>query len=210
MLDEIFEPLDGFDVEVVGRLVEEKHVGIFEEEFCKLDAHAPSARKFGGLPLEVGALKTQAHESLFDVLLEVGHVDGVKFFAQRAYFLGECHVLVRFVVGAGFEFAVDALYFVFGFFQVRECEGGLVEHCPSVLCHEVLRQIRHHAVFGFGDYAASGYALARDNFQESAFARAILAHEGDAVFVVDLERYVLKEGCAPKFYCKIVDAEHCL
>ena len=159
--------------------------------------------------MEICTLKTQSHQRLFDVLVEIGHIDGVKFFAQRAHLFNESHVFVRFVVGAGFEFAVDALYFVFGVFEMRKSEGCLLKNRPAVLCHKVLRQICHHAVFGFGDGAASGDALARNYFQKCAFARAILAHEGDAVFVVDLKRNILKEDRASKFYCEIVDAEHC-
>ncbi len=41
--EKLLEPLYGLDVKVVGRLVEEQHVGAAQQEFGKLDAHAPSS-----------------------------------------------------------------------------------------------------------------------------------------------------------------------
>ena len=51
--DEGFEPLDGFDIEVVSRLVEEKHVGAAQKELGQLDAHAPSAAELARRPVEI-------------------------------------------------------------------------------------------------------------------------------------------------------------
>ena len=42
-LEEILEPLDRLDVEVVGRLVKEQQVRMRQEDFCQLDTHSPTA-----------------------------------------------------------------------------------------------------------------------------------------------------------------------
>ena len=42
---EVLEPLDTLDIEVVGGLVEEQHIGMLEQELGQLDTHTPSARE---------------------------------------------------------------------------------------------------------------------------------------------------------------------
>ncbi len=42
-LDEIFEPERAFEVEIVGRLVEQQHFGRGEQHGGERDAHAPAA-----------------------------------------------------------------------------------------------------------------------------------------------------------------------
>ena len=40
---ELLEPLDALDVEVVGRLVEEQYIGTLQQNLRQLDTHAPTA-----------------------------------------------------------------------------------------------------------------------------------------------------------------------
>ena len=55
--EEILEPADTLDVQVVGRLVKEQHVGILQQHLGQLNAHTPSARKLRCLAIEIRALK---------------------------------------------------------------------------------------------------------------------------------------------------------
>ena len=57
--DEVFEPSDRFDIEVVGRLIQEQHVWRFQQQFGKLDTHAPTSRKLAGRAVEVRAFEAQ-------------------------------------------------------------------------------------------------------------------------------------------------------
>ena len=50
---EVFQPLDRLDVEVVGRLVEQQYVGLFQKQLGQLDAHAPTAAELAGRSVEV-------------------------------------------------------------------------------------------------------------------------------------------------------------
>ena len=94
LFDKILQPLYRFDVQVVCGLVEEQHVGIFEQQFGKFDTHTPSARELRCLTLKISAFKAQSHKCLFDVLVEIGVVDGVEFFAQCANLLNQSHIVV--------------------------------------------------------------------------------------------------------------------
>lgn len=45
--DKAAQPLDAFEVQVVGGLVEQQQVGMAQEELCQRDAHLPAARELG-------------------------------------------------------------------------------------------------------------------------------------------------------------------
>ena len=39
----LLQPLYRLDVEVVGRLVEQQHVGLLQQNLCQFDTHAPTS-----------------------------------------------------------------------------------------------------------------------------------------------------------------------
>ena len=78
--DEVFQPSDRFDVEVVGRLIEEQYVGRFQEQLSQFYTHAPSTGELAGRAVEVGAFEAQSEQRLLHVFLEMGHIDGIEFF----------------------------------------------------------------------------------------------------------------------------------
>ena len=65
-LQVIFQPLDGFDVQVVGRLVEQQHVGMAEQDLRQFDAHVPALGEGFGLAAELRFLEAQAQQRLLD------------------------------------------------------------------------------------------------------------------------------------------------
>ena len=77
--DEVFEPADRFDVEMVGWLIEQQHVRRFQKQFCQLYSHSPSSRKLAGRAVEIGAFETETEQRFLNIFLEMGHVDGVEF-----------------------------------------------------------------------------------------------------------------------------------
>ena len=43
---EIFQPLNGFNIEVIGGFVEQHNTGFLQQYLCKLHAHLPTAAEF--------------------------------------------------------------------------------------------------------------------------------------------------------------------
>ncbi|MBQ1754046.1 MAG: hypothetical protein II002_03835 [Bacteroidales bacterium] len=58
----VFQPLDGLDVEMVGRLVEQQHVGPAQQDLRQFDAHVPALREGFRLAAELGFLEAQTGE----------------------------------------------------------------------------------------------------------------------------------------------------
>ncbi len=59
---EALDPGDRLEVEVVGRLVEQEHVGLAEQQLRERKAHLPAAGELVGEPLEVRLLEAEAEE----------------------------------------------------------------------------------------------------------------------------------------------------
>ena len=61
---EIFlQPVAGFEIKMVGGLVQQQQVGLLQQQFDQRDAHLPAAGKFFGLPGPVFFSETQAPQA---------------------------------------------------------------------------------------------------------------------------------------------------
>ena len=69
--DKAAQPLDAFEVQVVGGFVQKEQVGMAQEELCQRDAHLPAAGELGARAFKVGDLKAQAGQDFAGVALEL-------------------------------------------------------------------------------------------------------------------------------------------
>ena len=88
--DKAAQPLDAFEVQVVGGLVEQQQVGMAQEELCQRDAHLPAARELGARALKVGDLKAQTGQDLAGVALEFIAAQVLKAVLDLAVLVQEC------------------------------------------------------------------------------------------------------------------------
>ncbi len=58
----ILQPQRAFEVEVVGRLVEQQQIGLGEQRGGERDAHAPAAGEFRAGPCLIGGRKAEARQ----------------------------------------------------------------------------------------------------------------------------------------------------
>eukprot|EP00966_Prymnesium_polylepis_P294502 6800848-Prymnesium_polylepis.2 len=79
----VLEPHARTEVEMVGRLVENKQHRLDEERLRERDAHAPAARHVLGLPLHHRLREAQAEEQLSRALLEGARVHTVELVVDR-------------------------------------------------------------------------------------------------------------------------------
>ena len=88
--DKAAQPLDTFEVQVVGGLVQKQQVGMAQEEFCQRDAHLPAAGELGARALKVGNLKAQAGQDLAGVALKLVAAQMLKAVLDLAVLVEEC------------------------------------------------------------------------------------------------------------------------
>ena len=144
----ILEPLHRIDVEVIGGLIEQDYIGILKQDFGQFDAHAPSATEFGRIAVEIFALETKPEKRFFNVFVDVGFLDAVKFFAQPRNFLNQLHVLIRVVVGTDSKLLVEVGNTVFEFVQLCKSTGSFFKYREAVVCFDMLRKVGNGKIFG--------------------------------------------------------------
>jgi len=68
-----FQPLDGFDIQVVGRLIKQQHIRALQQQLGQFDAHAPTSAEFVGGSIEVCPCKAQPGQRFLHLGLVVVH-----------------------------------------------------------------------------------------------------------------------------------------
>ena len=100
--EEALKPLNAVDVEVVGRLVEQQHVGVLEQQLGQLDAHAPASAEFAGRAVEVLGLESQSLQRAFHLgNLAKGFAVVMLFCGVRGFFPESRHGLLPDGAGVG-------------------------------------------------------------------------------------------------------------
>lgn len=88
--DKAAKPLDAFEVQVVGGLVQQQQVGMAQEKLGERDTHLPAAGELGARALKVGDLKAQAGQDLAGVALELVAAQVLKAVLDLAVLVEEC------------------------------------------------------------------------------------------------------------------------
>ena len=138
----------------------------------------------------------------------MGEIDGIEFFAHGGHLLNERHVVVALVVGALHELGVERLDFALHVFEVFEGLTGFLKDGAAVLGHQVLRQVGNDGVFGRADVSAGGLAHTGEDFEQRGLTGTVFSHQGDAVFLVDLERDVFEQCGAAKLDGEAINGYH--
>ena len=200
----VFQPLDRLDVEVVGGLVEEDDLGFLEEDFGEADAHLPAVAEGGHREVELLAQEAHTREHLLGLGLHRVAAEMLVAVVKVGELLGELRVGVGFVVRAFCELVGDALHLAFHILDFGEGGDGLVPHGERGVAGEFLRQVAHAVPGGDDHRAGGGLQVAVDDFEQRGFARAVVAHQTDAVFVARHERDVLEEEVSREIYRQFV------
>ena len=114
----------------------------------------------------------------------------------------------RFVVGALGDFACQGGDFGFERQHLFEGRCRLLDERRRVGDLHLLRQVAHRAFAVFGDRARRRLLLADDEFEQRGFARAVFAHQADAVFGIDQKRDIVEQRPAAVTYREIIERNH--
>ncbi len=160
----VFQPECAFEIEVVGRLVQQQIVGLREEDGGEGHAHPPAAREGGAGHELFGGIKTKAAQDRGGAGLGGPGVD-----------IGEAGLHLTDAGGVGGGFGLGQQLGAFGI-------GGehRVEERDLVAGH-LLRDAADAGAGGQGDGAAFQRQLAPDQLEERGFARAIAADQAHLV-----------------------------
>ena len=185
--EEVLEPLDRLDVEVVRRLVEEKDIGLLQEELRQLDTHTPAPTELARLSREVASLEAKTEERQLDSLVIVDLFNSVVLLTQCRHLLDNRHILGAIVVGASIEGLVELFHTGCHLVDVAEGLLSFLEDGAPIFGEEVLGKVGHLHTRGDVDLPAGRLTRTTEDLQQGALTGTILPHEGDAVLGVDDE-----------------------
>ena len=165
---------------MVGRFVQNENVRFFQQQLCQPQAGQLAAGKHSDVLCPGILCKAHAGQHLFDVDVHVVAVGGVHD-ALQLFMLSQ----QSGVVGLGGHFALEDLHLCHG--VQHRGKGGAhlavnIQRCIE-LC--VLCQIAQRHTVGHAELALVVLIFAGEDLQQSGLARAVLAHDADAVFPLD-------------------------
>ncbi|KAG1605591.1 hypothetical protein G6F46_013641 [Rhizopus delemar] len=160
-LQERFEPIDGFDVEVVGRFVQQQHVGAGHQRTGQQHAALHAA----GQAAELGvAVEVELGQGFADALVQSPAVGGVDLRLHVAECFAIEHLGVAEVMELGQPLA-----------QFAQAVGDDVEHrTGGAVRHFLLQAGDAHALL-HADFAVIGLVVAGQQLEQGGFAGAVAA-----------------------------------
>ena len=172
----LFQPRDRVDIEVVGGLVEDEHIGLGQQEACQCHPHPPTARHLLDRTVGVAVVETQSGE----------HLAGLGFERIAAHcrepplhlsVFGQNRVLIGGrILHLGFE-PVETFLHVGELACARD---HFFDHGSGSGVDEILRQVSELHVARLGDLPLIGFAVANEDLDERGLAGAVATHQSDA------------------------------
>ena len=189
--DKLLQPLGRFKVEMVGRLVEQKDVGVRNEHRQKRQPCFLAAAEQGGRFVEVCRRKAEAleHRARFGLVFVAARA--AEFLLQR----GVARRVGAVPVGQpALQFGQPAL----GLVQAGKGVQRPVQHRPAaeVLLRLLGEQLRFCAARK-GHVAAVGLQAAGEDVEQRGLARAVGPDDAEALAFVDREGYIVENFVRP-------------
>ena len=196
---ERLEPADGIEIEMVGGLVEEQHVGLAEEHLGDENAQLVA----GGQAAHLVAVLVGGDAETLEQLggLALGHVavllgDGALELAQADTDL------------VGDLADQEGFLFVQGLPQALVAHHDGVEDALVVVLEVVLLEDAEAHAAGDGDPPRVGLLEAREHLDERRFPRAVGPGEAVALAGIELHRDVLEEDLGTEAFGEVFEQDH--
>ena len=192
-LEVIFQPLHGGEVEVVGRLVQDQDVRLFQQQLCDPQPRQLAPRQHPHVLLPGVLGKAHAAEHLLDVHVHVVAVGGVDHRLQRPVLFQQGGV-----GGAGGHLPLQHLHLLHGVQHRGKGGAHLPVDVQGDVQFGVLRQIPHRDPVGQAELARIVGVFTGQDLEQGGLAGAVLAHDADAVLPLDAGRHIFQHHLLPK------------
>ena len=197
---EILQPLDGLNVQMVGGLVQQDDVRLAEQRLGQQHLHLFLGGQAGHFAVQniVGEAKA---------LNEPGHVG----FGLPAAHFGKFGLQLA---GLHTVLVGEVLFFIEGILLLHHVIEALVahhhrvQHGVGVILEMVLLQNGHPLFLGDDDLARGGLQIPGEDAEEGGLASAVGADDAVAVAGNELQLHVLEQGLATEVHAYIVDCDH--
>ncbi len=195
-----FQPADGVDVQVVGRLIEQQDVRIGEQRLCQQHAQLPARRDFAHRPQVLLDGDIEAHQQLTGtrfggVAIQLGEFD-LEVGNLHAVFL--THLRQR----------VDAVTLGLDHGQTLVAHDDGVEHRVFLIGELVLTQLAQTDVGLEHDVTTGRLQIATENLHHGRLAAAVGADQAVAIATPELGGDVFKQRLGTELHGEIGGRDH--
>ena len=197
---ELLQPLDTLDIEVVGRLIEEEYIRLLEQDLCQLDTHTPSTGELPGRTVEIFTGETQTAQGSLNLSLVVFTAHHHVALVLLGEFLHELGIALALVVGAVGHFLLHLVEARLHLGIVGESLAGFLLHGGIILQFHHLRKIADRGFIRDSHHTGGWLLQATENLQHRRFAGTVFTYQGNAVAVVDYEAYIIEKWLYAKLY----------
>ena len=202
-----FKPVAGFEIEVIGGLVEKQQVGFFEQQFGERDAHLPAAGEGFDAALPVLFTEAEAGEDGADAGLDVIAVARGEFGLDVVVAVDNLLVFRAGVV----EFAHAAFEdLLLGFERADLVEDGkaFVEDGTAGEVDAVLREIAGADPLHDVERAIVEALNSGERFEQGGLAGAVRADDADALLRGEEPVEVLKKNFGAEAFAGFGELNH--
>ena len=177
----VFQPVAGFEVEMVGRLVEQQKIRFLQQQLGQRQPHLPAAGKSLGLAVPIVLHKSQPCKNGADLRFDGVPVTGLEFVLDQMVTIGDLRIFRRGMVHLGHA-GGEVLHLLLHGAKIVEDRHALGKHTASGEREAILRQISRADAFGSADRTVvQGFETTQD-FEQRGLAGAVCAHQANAVF----------------------------
>ena len=196
--EEILQPLDTFNIEVVGRLVEQQYIRTTQQQLRQLDTHTPSATELGSRTVEIAPTETKPGQCTLYLSLIIGSSHHQEAFIIVCKTFYQLMITFRIVIGTICQLLIHTRNTILQFEYMLKSHLGLSHHRTRITQNHYLWQITdsHSTLYGY--YPLGRLLEACQNFQHSRLSGTILSNQRNTVFLINHKRDILKQRCHSK------------
>ncbi len=178
VLQERFQPVDGFDIEVVGWLIQHQDARVTHQRTTQCRFTQPAARERRQLGI---GLQTNLLQHVMDAALQLPQILMVENALQTR------HLIEVFIAGIFHHHMGNG---VIGFQMLSllfNALGHEVIHRTGNIARRILLQTRHDQIGFINNAAIIQWLFAIDDFHQRGFTRTVTAHQTDAFVLFDVQ-----------------------
>ena len=186
-LEVIFQPFHGGKVQVVGGLVQNEDIGLFQQQLCQAQPRQLAAGEHCNVLLPCILCKTHAGQHLFDIHVHVVAIGGVHDILQGIVLCQQVGV-----IGLGSHAALQDLHLRHGIQHRGKSGAHLAVDIQRGVQLCVLLQIAQCYPVGHAELALVVLIFAGKNLEQSGLACTVLSHNADAIFPLDTGGHIVQ------------------
>ena len=175
-----FQPVACFEIKMVGRFIQQQQVGLLQQQLGQRQPHLPAAGELIRLPLPVFFAKAQSLQHASHFGFNRVAIAGAEFMLEAVIAVGHLGIFRAGVVEFG-DFMCQLFQFPLHGVQSGEHRHAFRKHGAAGKREPILRQISGSRSLGNNERAVVERIQAGENLHQRGFARAVRAHQTDAV-----------------------------